>query len=670
MAGWYPGCHDERVDPTLLLSTVLNAILLGVISRRLLGVPVGWPRTLLVGVLASTGGEAAIRALGRTMHLPGSEGSGEVGFATGLIVVLTAAWTVALGLAVLVVLEALAPTGSLPNPLVWLRTLPARRRRARRYTQIVGIAVRHGLGGFLRGRSRLSPTESSSSVARSLRGALTDGGVTFVKLGQMLATRPDLIGADAARELSTLQTQVPAEPWPVIEDTLVAELGRPLTEVFASVEESPLAAASVAQVHAATLLDGSPVVVKVQRTGARAQVTADLDIVQRLARWLQRSTAWGRALGVQALADGFAASLAEELDYTVEQANTAAVAAALPQDGQIGVPRVHAEWSTPRLLVMERLVGEPLSRAGGLLAGLSPQRRRELADGLLEAVLRQVLVEGVFHADLHQGNVYVDPDGRLSLLDFGSVGRLDSSAKWALGVFLHAVDRNDSVVAADALMEALQRPEGLDDRTFERELGEVVSRYRGGFGSAGSVGMFTALMAIILRHRFAIPPQVAAALRALGALEGTLATLSPDLDMIEAARAHGRTLLGEQFTPTSVRRTLEDQLLGLAPVLQRLPRRVNVLGEQLEQGRLSVRVRLLADPRDRRFVDDIVRQLTITLLATACAICGVLLVVSETGPMMTADLRLYAFIGATLFFFAFVLGARALARVFRPSSPE
>lgn len=648
-------------------AALANALILGFLARRLLGVPVGWPRTLLVSLVVSQAGGSALTGLGEVLDLPGNQPGQPVSVGSALVLFLAIGWIFALGLAALVVLEAIVPTGTLPNPIAWLRTWPARRRRAHRYTQILGIAARHGLGGFLRGRSRLSPTESERSVARQVRDALSDGGVTFTKLGQMLATRPDSIGAEAAAELATLQTQAPAAGWPEVEAVLDAELGRPWREVFATIDETPLAAASVAQVHPGTLLDGHPVAIKVQRPGAREQVTADLDIVLRLAAWLERSTSWGRALGVRSLAEGFAASLEEELDYTVEVSNTAAIAAGLERSGvaTVGVPHVYAGWSSPRLIVMDRLPGNPLNSAGETLGRLDDATREQLAGDLLSVILHQVLVEGTFHADLHQGNVFLDEDARLHLLDFGSVGRLDSTASRSLGVFLHAVDRNDTVAAADALIDLLVRPEGLDDRAFERDLGSVITRYRNGLGAAGSAGMFTALLAVIVRHRFGVPPQVAAALRALGALEGTLATLSPDLDLVTSVRARGRALLQEQLSPTSVRATLEDQLVALAPVLQRLPRRLAAITEQVEDGRLSVGVRLLADPRDRAFVDDIVRQLVVTIIASACAVCGVILVSAGGGPILVGEVPLFAFLGATLFFFAFVLAARALVKTFR-----
>jgi ubiquinone biosynthesis protein len=659
----------------VVIAALINALILGFVSRRLLGVPVGWPRTILVSLLVAWIFDGIVQLI---IHIPGvdlaieyrgPEISAEVNTLQALLLLaLGLAWAIAFGLALLVILEAIVPTGSLPRIVPWLRGIPARWRRSRRYAQIIAIATKHGLGGYLRGRANVPAGESDSTVARSVRRALADGGVTFVKLGQMLATRPDLIGPDFARELSSLQSDVPAEPWPQVAAVVEAELRSPLGEVFASVDEEPLAAASVAQVHTATLFDGTAVVLKVQRPEARAQVTADLDIVMRLARWLQRSTVWGRRLGIRSLAEGFAASLDEELDYRVELANHAAVAADLdPRDGVV-VPHAYRELSTPRLIVMERMSGTPVSRAGSLLAATDPELRKDMAHRLLRTVLRQVMVTGVFHADLHQGNVVVDETGRLALLDLGAVGRLDSGSRDALGLLLHAVERRDSVAATDAVLDLLDRPEDLDDRAFERELGQLLQRFAGS-AAGGSSGMFQALFALVIRHHFAVPPQVAAALRALGALEGTLWSISPQVDLVAAAREEGRAVLAGRFTPGEVRAALEDQLVMLLPLLHRLPRRINAISEGFERGRSVVSVRVLADERDRGFVTGVVQQLTMTLLAAACALGGIILLVADTGPYMLPTVRLYAFLGATLFFFGFVLAARALVLVFRRTAP-
>lgn len=658
----------------VVLAAVINAVVLAFISRRLLGVPVGWPRTVVVSLLVAWVFGQLVEVIERFPGVDIFFGGRGLDFAVTvdtpaalLVLTLALAWSFGLGLALLVALEAIVPTGTLPGVLPWLRGLPARWRRSRRYAQIVAIASQHGLGGYLRGYRRTTSDEPPITVARHLREALAEGGVTFVKLGQMLATRPDLIGPTFAEELAHLQADVPTVPWSELVTVIEAELGGPLDRAFAAVDPEPLAAASVAQVHTATLLDGTPVVVKVQRPKARAQVTADLDIVLRLARWANRATSWGPQIGIYGIAKGFAESLEEELDYTVELANQAAVAAGMvPGDG-IRVPTVYPELSGRRLIVMERVSGVPVSKGAAALGAMDAPTRDGLARGLLRSVLRQVLVTGVFHADLHQGNIIVEPAGRLVLLDLGAVGRLDRGSRDALALLLHSVKRRDSMSATDAFLQLLDRPDDLEDRAFERDLGQLVQRYASGPvpGNSTSAGLFGAMFSLVVRHRFTVPPQVASALRALGALEGTLWSISPAVDLVTAAREEGRAVLGNRFAPSEIKASLEDQLITLVPLLTRLPRRLNAIAENLQEGRTTVNVRVLADERDRRFVTHLIQQLTVTLLAGALAVCGVILIVNETGPMMLPALRLYTFLGAALFFFAFVLAARALVLVFR-----
>lgn len=645
---------------------VVNAALLGLVSRRLLGVPVGWPRTLLVAACLSAGGNAVLGPIAQrlgVMDARGDLGSAPLGVSV-VVTTLLLAWAVAIGLAVLVVLEAIAPTGSLPDPVGLVRDLPARQRRARRYTQVVRIAARHGLGGFL-GAGARAPGSDGLRTARALTQALPEAGVTFVKFGQMMATRPDLVGDDMARELGTLQADVPPVPWPQVRTALADGLGRPVEEVFADVDQAPLAAASVGQVHGARLLDGTPVVVKVQRPGAAAQVAADLDILRRLGARLERSTGWGRALRLGALIEGFAASLDEELDYRVEAANARAVAGSLPWGQHIvHVPTVSAEWSGRTVLVMERVVGVPLSRAGSALAALPEARRRELAEGLLQVVLRQIVQTGIFHADLHAGNVMLRDDGSLALLDLGSVGRLDRTARDGIGRLLLAMDRDDSVAAADALLQVLDRPATLDDRGLERELGGVIARYRHGLGPLGAAGLFPDLFRMVLRHGFAIPPQVAATFRALGALEGTLAILDPGTDLVTAARRAGAELSAEQRRPTEVRAAMEDQLIRLMPLLERLPRRVDAIAGALEAGQLGVRVRLLADPEDRRFVARLAQQITMTLLAVGASVVAAILLVAPGSPELSPGIGAYPLVGSMFLLVAVVLAARVLVVTF------
>ncbi|MFF2454130.1 ABC1 kinase family protein [Isoptericola sp. NPDC058082] len=659
------------------VSTVAMLALLAWTARRVMGAPVGWIRAALVSLAAITGASAALTSGLRAAGWWSGEGTLEVDPWVALAgIVLVFCWAFVLGLCVLLVLELLVPTGTLPTPWRAVRRLRQGRRETRRYAQVVAIGVRHGLGGAFGRHRRDGGTTSRSDVRRlavGLRDTLSDAGVTFVKFGQTLSTRRDLLPDAVTETLATLQSDVPPEPWDQVEAVVERSLGRPVGEVFAAFDTEPLASASVGQVHAARLLDGRDVVVKVQRPGAREQVAVDLAILGRLARRLERDTAWGRGLGVVALADGFAASLREELDYTVEAENTRALRTALDvvtHDGAssgplVVVPQVVDGPSSGTLLVLERLDGTPVGQAQGALGRLDDATRAALADRLLRAALDQLLVAGTFHADLHPGNVLVLADGGLGLLDMGSVGRLGEPERIALGALLLAIDGDDAIAATDALLELLDAPPGLDVRRLEREVGQLVLRFRAGAGAA-----FAGLVRLVTAAGMGVPPQVAAAFRTFASLEGTLDLISPGYDLVAGARTHGRPLLHRLVTPEAVRRKATQQLLGFAPELERLPRRVTRIVRDLEEGRFTVTVRAFSDPADRAFLTGLVQQLIMTLVAVGAVVGAVVLFVADGGPMLAPQLPWFTVLGAALGFVGTVLAVRVLVVAFRGTARD
>lgn len=683
MPGLQAAGENESVDALSWVGGLAEALLtlffflvqtwfLASVSRRLLGVPVGWPRSILVAFVLTLFFSAAVRLFLGAAGLDSPESVSRDPAAAVLVAGLSALWTFALGVAVLMACEIMVPTGTLPNPFSWLRSARTHSRQAGRYTEVVRIASRHGLALGFRGLSRHA-RDREERTAQALRQTLEEAGVTFVKLGQMLSTRSDLLPAAYIRELSRLQSEVQPEPWDRIREALDRELGKPALDVFSHIDHAPLAAASVAQVHTATLGPVGPdhtrrdVVLKIQRPSALEQVGLDISIIEQLARWLERTAPWARRLGAVALARGFADSLTEELDYRVEAENTRALAHAVRGE-ELRVPQVHEELSTERLLVMERVHGIPLGRAGEQLAALNPTARQSLARTLLRATIGQLTVDGVFHADLHPGNVLLCEDGRLALLDFGSVGRLESGSRRALTSLLFAIDADDERLACDALLELLDPPARLDERRLTRELGQLMVRFRGGFGSQGGAALFGKLFTLVLDHGFAVPPQIAAAFRALAALEGTLRLLDPGFDVITEARELGSEHLEQEFTPERLKTELSRQALTLLPTLARLPRRVDRLADALEQGTLTARVRVLADDGDRGFLTRLFQQLIVAVLAAAATIGAVLLILDDSGPSLTASLSWHSFFGFTLLFAGFVLALRAVTLAFRGSA--
>ncbi|WP_336205074.1 ABC1 kinase family protein [Nonomuraea sp. LPB2021202275-12-8] len=642
---------------TLLVGLVslLMIFALATAAQRLLGVRFGVIRTFLAGFLAFVLAEPLVSPI--LGSFGGTGVDDDPGIGPMWVLFLVVMCIVLIPMVILVIAEALVPPGSIPGPLEFLRSLRGRISRARRYSQITRIAVRHGLGPYLRGRGdRPEDRPGKVRLARSLREALDDGGVTFVKLGQVLSTRRDLLPPEFIDELGRLQDQVAPEPWERIEPVLAAELGGPVDQVFAAFDRTPLAAASIAQAYTARLHTGESVVVKVQRPGIGPTVARDLDIVRRLARTLETRTRWGRSLGTRDLAEGFAIAIREELDFRVEAVNMAAVAAG--DGGAVTYPAPVTPLCTERVLVMQRLTGGPLAAA-------SAEQGPRLARDLLDCLLRQILVEGVFHADPHPGNLMLLDDGTLGLLDFGSVGRLDASIRSALQRFLLAMNRQDPLGVTDALLDVVPRPEEIDEAALERALGRFMAKNLA--PGMNGVQMFTDLFKIVSVHGLSVPPEVAAVFRALATLEGTLVRLSPGFDLIGEARSFAGRYLTERLDGGTLKEAATQELAALVPMLRRLPRRVERIASAAEHGRLGLNVRLLADDRDRRFVTGLLHQVLLTVLGATAGLMAVLLLGTDGGPQVSRvmDLSLFELIGYNLLVICAILVLRVLILIFR-----
>ncbi|PRY55904.1 ABC1 kinase family protein [Glycomyces artemisiae] len=579
-----------------------------------------------------------------------------------------AVWVLALvtapviAMILLVIWEAVIPTGAVPPARTWFKGLRTRTRRTRRYLQILAIAARHGLIGLLRGR-RLSAQDAE--MARALRRALDDAGVTFVKLGQILSTRRDLLPAVYIAELSKLQDQAAPVPGTSAVRLVEAAAGAPIGEVFAEFDPEPVAAASIAQVHTAVLHGGEAVVVKVRRPGADVTVERDLDIIRRLARSLDRHTSWGRSMDVLGLAAGFAEALREEVDFTVEARNLAQVAAAHDRrQAEVRVPRPHADLSDEQVLVMERLPGVPLASASLADRGLDG---RVLAAALLRELLDEIMVDGIFHADPHPGNLMLLDDDRIGLIDYGSVGRLDRELRSSFEAILQAVDRQDGPALADALVGVSSRPDELDQTGFERALGSFMARHLVP-GAAPGIRMFTELFRIIAKYRIVIPPELAAVFRTLATLEGCLTAIDPGFDLIAEARDVGQRYAERRLRPAAVQDLVIEEVHDLLPVLRKLPRRFDRLLASVESGQLSVNFRLFAKSEDRRTVTAWLHQVLLTVLAAASGVMAVMLLGNESGPMLTATFTLFQFFGLSLLLIASVMALRVLADIFTKRS--
>ena len=521
---------------------------------------------------------------------------------------------------------------SAPLPTVPLRP-PSRQKRLR---QVARALARHGLGWlvldlglgrlvpFHRGVLRHTAQEDPYTKPEHLRLALEDLGVTAVKLGQVLSTRPDLIPADLAAELARLQDRVPPVPFEAVRAVVEAELGQSLDALFADFDPEPLAAASIGQVHAATLPDGTAVVVKVQRPGVEAQAEADLALLDALARTAAARTSWGRDYDIVGWVREFAFTLRDELDYAAEARHAEQVRRDFADEPALHVPVVFPERSARRVLTMERLDGIKVDDAAALdAAGVD---RQELARTATRVMLRMVLRNGFYHADPHPGNVLVLPGGRIGLLDFGMVGALDAATRQALLRIVLALAAEDTDRLVDELTALGVTGEAVARGPLKQDLERLRRRYATRpLKEIAAAEAFQDIMDVARRHRLRLPAELVQLAKVTAMAEGTALQLDPDFEILAFSLPYVRRFWLRTLSPRAQARRLSGSLADLADLGEALPRQLRRLTHRLEQGALPLAVAADPSPETLRRLDRAANRVAASVLTAAFVVGGSLL---------------------------------------------
>ncbi|MEM8913742.1 MAG: AarF/UbiB family protein [Planctomycetota bacterium] len=552
-----------------------------------------------------------------------------------------------------------------------LTSIPGLVRNLRRGREILAVLQRYGLAeglslsrrlpmqGWIKDRSGV-PLTQYSRVER-VRMAITELGPTFIKLGQVLSSRPDLVGTSLADELKRLRGNVRPDSMEQVETMLRSELGDTFREHFDSIESTPLATASIGQVHRATMRDGRRVVIKVQRSGIDPMMRQDLDVLAGLAQLAQRVetlAAWGPSELVRQLAP----MILRELDFRREKANLKQFTALLGDKADvIAIPAVVESLCTRRVLVMDELVGVPLVQA---LAKADPktnsnEHRNDPGTGLThhgigsclaETYLRMVFEEGVFHADPHSGNLMRLEDGRLGILDFGMVGRIDESLRESIEEMLLAIHAGDRR-RLTRLIRRVGRPrDDLDHAALEIDVADFIDTFGRQSMDRFDVGAaLNALSDILHGHGIGLPNQSALLLKMMMSLEGTLRELGVGFDSLEIVQTQMRHVMVRRLSPSRRLRQARRVYLENEALLEEAPEQVlNLLG-QARRGELSLRLEAIRLPT-------VINRLVVGLMASAVFLGSSLLLAYEVSPVLFPDA---AFMGISRLSVLGVLGVVA-----------
>jgi ubiquinone biosynthesis protein len=575
---------------------------------------------------------------------------------------------------------------------VWrfLDGLPTPRRNAiienLRFQQVYDTIYRYGLDIFLGGTPvgrirgwfqrvvlREDDQLAGLEAPARIRLMLQSLGPTYVKIGQMVASRGEALPPDWLAELQKLQSDVAPFPWEVARATLEKQLGKPPEELYATIETEPFAAASTAQVHRATLRDGTLVAVKIQRPNIVAKTKADLGVMQELARTAARRFEILRRLDVEGIIREFATGVLRELDYRNEAYHARRIAENMAKFELVHVPVVHGDLSGERVLTAEFVRGIKISNVAALdEAGID---RQALGNLFVRALIKQVLVDGFFHGDPHPGNVLVDPEtGRIIFLDFGLVGRLDANQRMDLVDLINGLQLRESAAIADAIQSLGQRAPDFDERGFRDAIDRIVRQYLV-YDDGGSLGdALSAVMGAVYEHGLRLDNDLTLAMKAVIQAQETATILDPRIDIGTAALEEARDALLGRLTLDNVEKTLASTGLRLGKqVIRRLPtleQAAFMWVDQFGKGKITVALDTSSLDAQFRQLDQIGRRLTVGLLVVGQLIGSAILAVVMLQPAVAAALGPLVPVALLAFFGVLAYSLVVVWRVARPPEDE
>lgn len=506
-----------------------------------------------------------------------------------------------------------------------------RMRHIGRYREVAVVLARNGFSFFLveTGLSNLLPfsrrftpkleTGETISVGQRIRQVIEELGPTFIKMGQIASTRPDVIPPGIIAELEKLQDNVPSFPFSDVRKIVQEELGAQIEEVFADFEEVPLAAASIGQVHRAVLISGETVAVKIQRPNISTMIETDLEILMDIAGLAEQRFDWAERYQAKEIIDEFAKTLRAELDYVAEGRNAEKMARQFSDNFKIKMPKIYKDYSAEKVLTMEYIQGIKLSQTEGLIElGYDTS---EIAKQIAKAIFHQILIEGFFHGDPHPGNILILPGQVIAFLDFGMVGRLTTQMKHHFASLVIGMMRKNTDEMIRAVLDMGLVPSDINMSRLRRDVDILKDKYLDIPLSQVSLGQaVNELFTVAFNHRIKMPSDFTLLGKSLLTLEGSVEKLAPDLSIMDVARPFGYKLLKDRYRISSITKTASAKINEYLEILLDLPKIINEMTHNLKEGNIRVEVRISEIGLVLKKLDRISNQLSFSMVLLSFSI--------------------------------------------------
>ncbi len=521
-------------------------------------------------------------------------------------------------------------------------------RTIRRYRNVLGILIKYGFGHVVEqlninyylelGRRIVTLGTAPKEIERlsqpeRLRLAMVELGPTFIKLGQILSTRPDIIPKEYADEFGKLQDRVPSIPMEEVEGEIHRELGYPIDELFSELSDYPIAAASMAQVHRGRLKSGEDVVVKIRRPGLKQVIETDVDILMGLAYLIEHHIPAGEIYDPIGIVKEFRRSINREMDFSREGHTIDRFAANFAGTSTVHVPRVFWEYTGETVLTMEYVDGIKVSDMDRLQS--EGYDLKKIAHNGADAFLKQVLVDGLFHGDPHPGNFFILPQNIICMLDYGMVGRLDAELKFQLADLLMAVLNRDVDSVISLLLYSGEIIEDINTKHLKRDLSELIDDYYEiPLQEINAGKLLTEFIEILTHYRIKFPADLMLLGKALITIEGIGRQLDPEFNMIEHLRPFMEKLVKEKATPANVSREMFRIAQSYGALAKNLPRDIKEFINRVNHNKFKIDLEHRGLEKLITDLDKSSNRLSFSLLIASIIVGSSLIMQTEKGPML------------------------------------